>query len=284
MPFRARTHRRRRASTAAAVAVAGALAVVTTSAASTAQAASPAKTPQPASQKPTVVLVHGAFADSSSWYGVIDRLHRDGYSVRAVPNRLRGVSTDSAAVADVLHTIKGPVVLAGHSYGGAVITNAAADDPNVKALVYIAAEVPDKDEKLSDLSKHPIAHPLPPLPTKQVPTTLPDGTKGTDIYLDPAQFRARFAADVDPRTAADMAATQRPLVADTGTSEAAAWRTIPSWYLVANQDRTIAPDLERWMAERAGAHTEEIDSSHAAMVSHPGAVTHLIEEADHDTR
>jgi pimeloyl-ACP methyl ester carboxylesterase len=232
--------------------------------------------------KPTVVLVHGAFADSSGWSGVIDHLRDDGYAVRAAPNRLLGLQADAATVRGFLDTIKGPKILVGHSYGGAVITQAASGDPDVKALVYVAAFALDRDELLSDLANRPVAHPLAPLPTIPVQSTQPDGTTQTDVYLDPAQFRARFAADLPPRVAADLAATQPPTSAASFASELTvepAWKTIPSWYLVARQDQAIAPDLERFMAQRIHAHTSEINGSHAVYISHPEAVARLVEQA-----
>ena len=241
---------------------------------------------RPAAPKPTVVFVHGAFADSSGWDGVMQRLRKDGYPVRAASNPLRGLAGDAAYVADFLHSVSGPVILVGHSYGGAVITNAAAGAANVKALVYVAAFAPDAGETLGALSDRPVEHPVLPLPLEQVMFTEPDGSTGTDLYLRTAEFRATFAADVDPVTAADMAATQRPIDARTfgSTSGEPAWKNIPSWYLVATRDHALAPDLERFMAARAGSHTVEVNSSHAAMVSHPGAVTQLIERADRGTR
>ncbi len=236
--------------------------------------------------KPTVVLVHGAFADASGWNGVITRLTRAGYPVRALPNPLRGPATDSADIGRFLDTIPGPVVLVGHSYGGAVITNAAAGKDNVKALVYVAALAPETGERLADLQARPVEHPAEPLPAQAVPTVLPDGTPSTDIYIDPARFREHFAADVPAVLATPMAAAQRPIAASAaeGVTPHAAWHEIPSWYLVAKQDHAISPDLQRFMAARAGAHLKAINSSHAAMVSHPGAVSSLIEAADRATR
>ncbi|MFE0419281.1 alpha/beta fold hydrolase [Streptomyces tendae] len=250
--------------------------------------AAPAAASKPATQqaKPTVVLVHGALADSSSWNGVIKRLTHDGYPVRAVANPLRGLPTDAAAAKDVLRSIHGPIILVGHSYGGAVITDAAAGNPNVKALVYLASSIPDKGEPASGPSDIPVKHPLPPLPVDEVPTVAADGTKSADVYLKQDQFAKRFAADVNPQTAAEMAVTQRPLDAHAlaSTSTAAAWHDIPSYYLVTEKDHTLEPEKQRFFAKRAKAHTEEINSSHAVMVSHPVAVTRLIEEADHDNR
>ncbi|WP_246144497.1 alpha/beta fold hydrolase [Actinacidiphila oryziradicis] len=229
--------------------------------------------------------MHGAFADSSGWYGAMDRLRKDGYPVRAASNPLRGLPSDSAYVRDFLNSIKGPIILAGHSYGGEVITNAAAGDPDVKALVYVAASVPDVGESLADLTAHLVDHPATPLPLQEVEFTKPDGTQANDVYIDRAKFREVFAADVNPTVAAGMADAQEPidLAALNQTATAAAWKTIPSWYLVAKQDQAISPDLERWMAKRIGAHTVEIDSSHAAMVSHPGAIADLVEQADRGT-
>jgi pimeloyl-ACP methyl ester carboxylesterase len=163
-----------------------------------------------ASSKPTIVLVHGAFADSSGFTGVIDQLRRDGYPVRATPNRLLGLQSDAATVRGFLDSFKGPKILAGHSYGGAVITQAASGDSDVKALVYVAAFALDSNEVLGDLANRPVAHPLAPLPTVPVQSKQPDGTTGTDLYLDPSHFRARFAGDLPRRVAADLAATQPP--------------------------------------------------------------------------
>lgn len=236
--------------------------------------------------KPTVVLEHGAWADSSSWNGVIDRLTRDGYQVIAAPNPLRGIAPDAATLRGLLASVAGPVVLVGHSYGGAVITEAAVGDPEVRALVYVAAYAPDAGESIGALSERPVPHPAPPLPVVPVPTTEPDGSTTVEIYLDRTKFRAAFAADVSPSVATRLAATQRPIDASALGDEVtqAAWRTIPSWYLVAEQDQAISPDLERFMAARAGSHVVEIDSSHAVPVSHPAAVSDLIERAAFATR
>ncbi|MCX5400446.1 alpha/beta fold hydrolase [Streptomyces sp. NBC_00102] len=230
-----------------------------------------------ASPKPTVVLVHGAWADSSSWSAVMERLRKDGYPVRAIANPLQGLTGDAAHLSSYLATIDGPVVLVGHSYGGAVITNSAVSDPDVKALVYIAGFIPAKGETVGDLA----ARTSPAIPL--VATPVPDGT---EVSIDPAHFRDFFAGDVDGTTAADLAAVQRPAntraVSETGTEEA--YRTIPSWSLIARQDHAIAPDVQRFMSKRAGAHTEEVDASHAVMVSRPGKVTHMIEEAARSIR
>ncbi|MFE6104718.1 alpha/beta fold hydrolase [Streptomyces laurentii] len=230
-----------------------------------------------ASPKPTVVLVHGAWADSSSWSPVIERLRKDGYPVRALANPLRGLTSDTAYVSSYLSTIDGPVVLVGHSYGGAVITNSAASDPDVKALVYIAGFIPAKGETVGDLA----AKTSPSIPL--VSTVVPDGT---DVSIDPDRFREVFAGDVDKTTAADLSVTQRPAntkaVTDAGTEEG--FRTIPSWALITRLDHAIAPGVQRFMAKRAGAHMEEVDASHAVMISRPDAVTHVIEDAARSTR
>ncbi|AUA16833.1 alpha/beta fold hydrolase [Streptomyces sp. SID8382] len=230
-----------------------------------------------ASPKPTVVLVHGAWADSSSWSSVMERLRKDGYPVRAIANPLRGLTSDTAYVSSYLSTIDGPVVLVGHSYGGAVITNSAASDPDVKALVYIAGFIPAKGETVGDLA----AKSSPPIPL--ISTAIPGGT---DVSIDPAHFREVFAGDVDETTAANLAAVQRPAntkaVSGAGVEEA--FRTIPSWSLITRQDHAIAPDVQRFMSKRAGSHTEEVNASHAVMISRPDAVTHMIEDAARDTR
>jgi pimeloyl-ACP methyl ester carboxylesterase len=237
---------------------------------------------RPTTAKPTVVLVHGAFADSSGFDAVIGRLRHDGYPVRAAPNPLVDLQFDAAAVRGFLDSIDGPKIVVVHSYGGAVITQAASGDPDVKALVYVAAFALDGNELLSDLANRPVAHPLPPLPTLPVQSKQPDGTTQTDIYLDPSHFRARFAGDLPRRVAADLAATQPPTSAATFASKLTvepAWKTIPSWYLVAKQDQAIAPDLERFMARRIHARTSQINGSHAVYISHPKAVADLAEQA-----
>jgi pimeloyl-ACP methyl ester carboxylesterase len=254
---------------------AGALALLgaaTAPGVATASAERPAAAP-----KPTVVLVHGAWADSSSWSPVMERLRKDGYKVRALANPLQGLQGDTAYVSSYLATIDGPVVLVGHSYGGAVITNAAASDPDIKALVYIAGFIPVKGETVGDLA----ARSTPPVPL--VYTQVPDGT---DVSIDPAKFRETFAGDLDRTTAEDLAATQRPAnskaVTEPGTAEA--FRTVPSYSLVTTKDHAINPDLQRFMSRRAGAHIDEVAASHAVMLSRPGKVTDVIEKAARATR
>ncbi|MGQ5652904.1 alpha/beta fold hydrolase [Streptomyces sp. EKR5.2] len=228
------------------------------------------------SPKPTIVLVHGAWADSSSWSSVLERLRKDGYPVRAIANPLQGLTSDTAYVSSYLSTIKGPMVLVGHSYGGAVITNSAASDPDVRALVYIAGFIPAKGETVGDLAKR-----SPDLPLVQT-----DVPGGQEVSINPDRFREVFAGDVDKTTAADLAAVQRPanIKAVVEASALEAFRSIPSWDLITRQDHAIAPDAQRFMAKRAGAHTEEVNASHAVMISHPATVTHIIEEAARGTR
>lgn len=222
--------------------------------------------------KPTVVLVHGAWADSSSWNPVIERLSRDGYPVRAIANPLQGLTSDTAYVSSYLSTIDGPKVLVGHSYGGAVITNAATSVPDVKSLVYVAGFIPAKGETVGELAAR--STPALPLISTQVPG-------GTEVIIDPAQFRAAFAGDLDETKATDLAITQRPANTEavTDPSLEEGFRTIPSWALITRQDRAINPDVQRFMTARAHARTTEVDASHAVMLSRPEAVTTIIEQA-----
>ena len=226
--------------------------------------------------KPTIVLVHGAWADASSFNDVNNRLQKRGFTVIAPANPLRGLASDSACLSSILATIAGPIVLVGHSYGGMVITNAATGNANVKALVYIAAFAPDAGDSVGSLGAMNPGSELGPttLTFRPYPT-------GLDVYIAPDAFREIFAADVDARTAAVMAAGQRPLDASvlSEPSGEPAWKTIPSWYMVANQDHAIPPATERFMAQRAGATTVEVNSSHVAMISKPSAVTDLIIDA-----
>ncbi|MEU7860582.1 alpha/beta hydrolase [Nonomuraea sp. NPDC049141] len=236
--------------------------------------------------KPTVVLVHGAFADASSWNKVVARLQGAGYPVIAPANPLRDLAGDSAYLSSIVSSIDGPVILVGHSYGGAVISNAATGHPNVKALVFIAAFAPEEAESALDLTgKFPGSQLPTSLITRQYP--LPGGGTGTDAYIAPAAFHAAFAADLPARDTALMAATQRPaaLAALGSPSGAPAWKTIPSWYLVAGADQAIPPAAQRFMAQRAGARTSEVgEASHVIMISRPDATTAVITAAARATR
>jgi pimeloyl-ACP methyl ester carboxylesterase len=228
----------------------------------------------------TVVLVHGAFADASSWNGVIMRLQAKGVPVTAPPNPLRGIAIDSAYIAAVLEQIAEPVVLVGHSYGGAVISNAGADAGNVVALVFVAAFAPDEGERLGEVaaaSKDAV------LGSVQLARHYPSakGKQATEFFIDPAGFRDAFAADLPAEVTAVMAATQRP-VAELAFSEpngTPAWKELPSWAVVATADKAAGTDITRSMAERAGATITEVDGSHVIMVSQPQAVTDVILEA-----
>ena len=233
------------------------------------------------SGSPTVVLVHGAFADASSWNGVIERLQAKGVQAKAPANPLRGISNDSAYIAGVLEETPGPVIAVGHSYGGAVITNAAKQAKNVVALVYVAAFATEEGEVLGDVeegSKDSV------LNSALVPLHYPaanGGEPAVEFVIDPAKFHDAFAADLPAEETAVMAATQRP-VAESGFSEqggAPAWKDLPSWAVVATGDRAAGTDVIRSMAERAGATITEVDGSHVIMVSQPQAVTDVILEA-----
>jgi pimeloyl-ACP methyl ester carboxylesterase len=228
---------------------------------------------------PTVVLVHGAFADSASFAAVVPTLLDDGLSVvvPAVPNR--SLVGDAAYVASVVRQIDGPVLLVGHSYGGAVITVAGTEE-NVVGLVYLAGYALAEGESLGELQGR---FPDSDLATALVYKTYPvEGQPdGTDVYVDVAKFPAVFAAGVDPQLARVLAVSQRPLAgaAFAEPASAAAWQTKPSWGLVSSADHTINPDVERFGYSRAGATVREVDSSHLVMLAHPEAVVELVREA-----
>lgn len=234
--------------------------------------------------RPTVVLVHGAWADASSWSGTARRLQADGYKVVAPPNPLRGLAGDTAYLQSFLSTITGPVILAGHSYGGAVITDAATGNPNVKALVYVDAFAPDKGETLLQLVSAQPGSALAADPTTVFDLVpYPGAPAGdVDLYLKATKFHKVFAADLPSRRAAVLAATQRPLAlgAIQSPSTAPAWKVVPSWYLIGTKDAVIPVAEQRAMAKRAGSHTREVAASHLSLISHPIAVEHLIQAAD----
>lgn len=232
-----------------------------------------------ADQKPTIVLVHGAFAESSSWDGVTKDLEKDGYTVIGAANPLRGVSSDASYVSSIVGSIQGPVVLVGHSYGGSVISGAADGHDNVKGLVYVAAFAPEAGESAVELSGKFPGSTL--APTLAKPVELGDG--GKDLYIDQTKFHEQFAADIPAAQAKLMAAAQRP-VKDTALSEPArhpAWKDIPSWFVYGDKDKNIPPAVQAWMAERAKARETVVvkGGSHVVMVSHPHTVSKLIEDA-----
>lgn len=228
--------------------------------------------------RPTIVLVHGAFAESSAWDSVVVRLNKDGYRVIAAANPLRGVASDAAAISRVVKSIRGPVVLVGHSYGGPVITEAAVGNANVTALVYVSAFAPDVGESSMTLSAK---FPGSTLGTNLMTIALPDGDE--DLYIQADKFRAQFAADVPAAKAALMAASQRPvtLSALAEPSRNASWKTLPSYVIYGTADQNIPAAVMKFMAQRAGARdTVAIaEGSHALMVSHPVEVAAMIEEA-----
>ena len=223
--------------------------------------------------KPTVVLVHGAFADGTGWQHVIPLLEKRGYPVIAVQNPLTSVADDVATTKRVLdaEAKKGPVIAVGHSFGGVAITGAAAGNPQVKALVYVDAFAPDAGEVLGELAGR--------FPGPLLEALVPD--EAGFLYIDRARFQDLFCADVTRTEARVLAAAQRPLFGGVFMQmlDRAAWKEIPSWYLVGKQDQAVVPDLQRFMAERAGARITEIDSSHVPFISQPRTVVRLIEEA-----
>jgi pimeloyl-ACP methyl ester carboxylesterase len=233
-----------------------------------------------AADTPTVVLVHGAFADASSWNEVIERLQADGVKVTAPPNPLRGIAADSAYVASVFEQIPGPILAVGHSYGGAVISNAATLAKNVVGLVYVAAFAPDEGEKLGEIeagSKDSVLNSA--LVPRQYPTA--DGGSATELSIDPAKVRHAFAGDLSDEQVGLIGATQRP-IAEAAFGEPngpPAWKSLPSWAVVATGDKAAGADVVRSMAERAGATITEVEGSHVIMVSQPDAVTEVIQKA-----
>lgn len=235
-----------------------------------------------ATKKPTVVLVHGAFADGSGYNAVTQRLLRDGFPVVAAANPLRGVASDAASVKALLNSIDGPIVLVGHSYGGSVISKAAAGDKDVKALVYIAAFLPAAGESAVDLSGK---FPGSTLGQTLKEVKLPGG--GTDLYIDQKLFPQQFAADVPIRDARLSAVSQRPITQAALAEDAAgpqAWQTIPSYDLISGADKNIPPKAQEFMAKRAKAKVKVVEgASHSVFISHAGATAAFIERAARET-
>ena len=235
------------------------------------------------SQTPSIVLVHGSFADASGWNNVIQPLQALGHSTIALANPLRGLDSDAAYIRSVLDSIEGPIVLVGHSYGGMVITNAAAGHSNVKALVYVNGFAPEEGETANDLAyKFPGSMLIPENLTVRPHATTGPAESGLEAYINGDVFREAFAADVSQNVAAAMFATQRPLdlACLQQPSGQAGWHTIPSWFVIGKSDNTIPPDLHRFMAERADAQrVVELQGSHVVMMSQPAAVVDVIVEA-----
>jgi pimeloyl-ACP methyl ester carboxylesterase len=232
--------------------------------------------------KPTVVLVHGAFADASTWTAVIDQLQKDGFPVIAPANPLRGALSDSQYTASVLDTLSGPLVLVGHSYGGVVITNAAAMTHNaqdVHALVYVAAFIPDVGEAAQELNSTGSLIGASTLLVRPCPSD--SCAAGKDAYVDPAHFREVMAGDLPEDKTNQLAASQRPAALNSMSekTEFAAWHSVPSFGIVSTQDNAVGADNERFMAQRARAQTTEVEASHVVMISHPYIVAKVIESA-----
>jgi len=252
---------------------AGTALLLTLACAAASEAQQPTQAPAPGagSDRPTIVLVHGAFADASGWVPVITLLQERGYRVVAVQNALASLAGDVETTKRLIDAQTGPVVVVGHSYGGAVISAAAAGNPHVRALVYVAAFAPEAGE--------PVAAFLQQYPSDLGTATAPDAAGF--LYVDPVKFHDVFAADIPVAQTLAIAAAQKPIAGAIfgQSSPTAAWKTIPSWYLLTTQDHAINPALERFYANRMHAHTTEIASSHVPFLSHPREVADLIVQA-----
>jgi pimeloyl-ACP methyl ester carboxylesterase len=237
--------------------------------------------------KPTIVLVHGAWADSGSWNKVTWLLQRAGYTVFAPPNPLQGLTTDTTSISDFLHSISGPIVLVGHSYGGEVITNAADGNSDVKALVYDDAYLPAQGEDLEDLTTAGSCFYLPPAEQSTVFNFVetPGAPSGAAAYVKQSVFPGCFANGLPANEGAVLAATQRPLATNTFTdpSGVPAWKTIPSWDIIGMKDHIVTPAEQLFMAHRAGARVTEVNAPHLSMISDPGVVASVIIEAARTT-
>lgn len=249
-------------------------------------AATPAAASHPNKPKPTIVLVHGAWADGSSWAKVTSRLLNDGYTVRVPPNPLRGISNDAGTIRDFLSTLSGPIVLVAHSYGGAVITNAATGNPNIKALVYVDAFAPAAGEAIFPLAGADSALAVEPstvfdfVPYPNAPPN------DVDLYLKRDTFLNSFATGVPRHEAENLYPSQRPLTLSAGfePSGTPAYTTIPSWYVLGTGDRIITPDAQLFMATRAGSTITRIKAGHLGLISNPAPITKVIEQAVKATR
>jgi pimeloyl-ACP methyl ester carboxylesterase len=262
-----------------AVALIAGLASTLTPSRSHAKTATRAATPP----KPTVVLVNGAWANNAAWSGVIERLQAEGYTVDAPPNPLQSLTGDAATIADLLTTLKGPIVLVGHSYGGAVITNAATGNRNVKALVYVDAFAPAKGESVLGLDSSQPGSALGAGPTKVFNFVPFPGAKQGDaeLYVKPALFEQAFANGLPAKEGAVLAATQSPAVysALTTPSGTPAWKAIPSWYVLGTIDKAIPPAVQLFMAQRIHAHITRVRAGHLSMVAAPGVIAKVITAA-----
>jgi pimeloyl-ACP methyl ester carboxylesterase len=266
-----------------AVAFATAVAFASLFAATSAQAAT-----QPKPSKPTIVLVHGAWADGSSWDGVVKNLQSKGYTVDVPPNPLRGLASDSAYLRDYLKTVKGPIVLAGHSYGGAVITDAATGNSSVKALVYVDAFIPDQGESLLQLltPKNPNEPGLNPEELFNF-VPFPGAPKGvSDWYLKPEVFAGALANGLPAAETAVLAASQRPIASNALVEKSSepAWKTIPSWDVIGTEDHILPPQLQEFMAKRAGSHITKVKAPHLSLIAKPTAVAKVIVTAAQHVR
>ena len=276
---------RRRGIVVAVLAITGLLIAgsqVSSAHAATVRPARAAATTRTSGPKPTIVLVHGAWADSGSWNAVTALLQSAGYTVYAPPNPLQGLAIDTATLADFLqHTVTGPIVLVGHSYGGEVITNAATGDSQVKALVYDDAYLPAQGEDLADLTTAGSCFAVADLSTVFNFVPDPVSPSGAVAYVKQSVFPGCFTNGLPAREGAALAATQRPLASSTFTdpSGVPAWKTIPSWDVIGLNDHVVTPAEQLFMAKRAGAHITEISAPHLSMISNPGVVASVIIQA-----
>lgn len=249
-------------------------------------AVTPAAASHPSGTKPTVVLVHGSWADGSSWQKVTNRLLDDGYTVRVPPNPLRSLTTDSATIRDFLATLSGPIVLVGHSYGGAVVTNAATGNPNVKALVYVDGFAPARGETIFPLAGAGSALAVDPATVFDFVPYPGAPARDVDLYLKHDTFVNSFASGVPRRQAEQLYPSQRPWALGAGNDPSGrpAYTSIPSWYVLGTRDLIITPAAQVFMATRAHSKITRIPAGHLGLITKPGRVTKVIEQADRATR